>query len=151
MGQVRKKANYQYNDTSTTLLVALFGGACGFVTIESTIGDVMDAWGLQMNRLPAWQAHMGSVCVGIITFFVFLFILEFLETKSRITAWRSSSPWLPLVGSTALATFVHIPFYIVFPICASYAVWAYHRTCSVRSSPAHREQRERHDAVAKIP
>jgi hypothetical protein len=78
---------------------------------------------------------MGSACVGIVTFFVFLFILEFLETKSRITAWRSSAPWLPLVGFTALATIVHIPFCIVLLAGSSYAVWAYRRTSSVRHAP----------------
>jgi hypothetical protein len=142
MGQVRKKASYQYNDTSTTLLVALFGGACGFITIESTVGDVMDAWGFQMNRLPSWQVHVGSACVGIITFFVFLFILEFMETRSKITAWRSSAPWLPLVGFTALATIVDIPFCIVLLAGASYAVWAYRRTSSVRRAPGSRKGKE---------
>jgi hypothetical protein len=87
-----------------------------------------------INRVLVWQLNMGSVCGGIITFFVFLFILEFLETKSRITAWRSSAPWLPLVVVTALATVFHIPIYIVFLVGVSYAVWAYRRTSSVRSS-----------------
>jgi hypothetical protein len=77
---------------------------------------------------------MGSVFVGIVTFIVFLFILEFLETRSQITAWRSSAPWLPLVGLTGLATAVHIPFYIALLVGVSYAVWAYRRTCSVRHS-----------------
>jgi hypothetical protein len=135
MRQGKKKGSCEYNDTSITLLVALFGGACAFITVESICGDANDAGWQQMNRLPAWQVHMGSACVGIVTFFVFLFILEFLETKSRITAWRSSAPWLPLVGFTALATIVHIPFCIVLLAGSSYAVWAYRRTCSARRSP----------------
>lgn len=141
MGKGRKRESYEYNDTSSTLLVALFGGACGFITIESTVGDVMDGWGIQMNRVPAGQVHMGATCVGFLTFFVFLFILEFLETKSKITAWRSSAPWLPLIVPTAFATFIHIPLYIVILICAVIATWAYRRTCSVRCPPAHRERR----------
>jgi len=141
MGQRKEKTSYEFNHTPTTLLVALFGGACGFIAIESTIGDAMDAWGLQMKRVSSWQVHMGSTCVGVATFFIFLFILELMETKSKITAWRSSVPWLPLVLPTALATFVHVPFYIVIVICAGYAVWAYHRTCSVRRSPARSERR----------
>ncbi len=80
--------------------------------------------------------------MGIITFFVFLFILEFLETRSRITAWRSSAPWLPLAGFTALATIVHIPYCIVLLTGASYAVWAYRRTCSVRRTPGARNGKE---------
>jgi hypothetical protein len=134
MGQRKKQSSHDYNHSPTTLLVALFGGACAFITVESIYGDANDAGWQEMNRFPAWQVHMGSVCVGIITFFVFLFILEFMETKSKITAWRSSAPWLPLVGLTALATFVHIPFYILLLVSASYAVWAYRRTCSVRRS-----------------
>ena len=134
MAQRKKKTNNEYGHTPTTLLVALFGGACAFITVESICGDANDAGWQQMNRLPAWQVHMGSACVGIITSFVFLFILELLETRSKITAWRSSAPWLPLVGFTALATIVHIPFCIVLLASASYAVWAYRRTCSVRRS-----------------
>jgi uncharacterized protein (DUF983 family) len=134
MAQRKKNTGNEYSHTPTALLVAMFGGACAFITVESICGNANDAGWQQMNRLPAWQVHMGSVCVGIITFFVFLFILEFLETRSRITAWRSSAPWLPLVGLTALATLVHIPFYIVLLVGASYTVWAYRRTCSVRRS-----------------
>jgi hypothetical protein len=142
MAQGKKKASNEYIHTPTTLLVALFGGACGFITVESICGDANDAGWQQMNRLPAWQVHMGLVCVGIMTFFVFLFILEFLETKSRITAWRSSAPWLPLVGLTALATVIHIPICVVFLIGGSYAVWAYRRAYSVRSSPKSRERKD---------
>ena len=142
MRQGKKKGSCEYNDTSITLLVALFGGACAFITVESICGDANDAGWQQMNRLPAWQVHMGSACVGIVTFFVFLFILEFLETKSRITAWRSSAPWLPLVGFTALATIVHIPFCIVLLAGSSYAVWAYRRTSSVRRAPGSRKGEE---------
>jgi len=135
MGQRKKQSSREYNHSPTTLLVTLFGGACAFITVESICGDANDAGWQQMNRLPAWQVHMGSACAGIITFFVFLFILEFLETRSRITAWRSSAPWLPLVGFTALATIVHIPFYIVLLAGASYALYAYRRTCNARCSP----------------
>jgi hypothetical protein len=134
MGQRKKQSSHEYNHSPTTLLVALFGGACAFITVESIYGDANGAGWQEMNRLPAWQVHMGSMCVGILTFFVFLFILEFLETNSRTTAWKSCAPWLPLVGLTALATLVHLPFYILLLVGASYAVWAYRRTCSVRRS-----------------
>ena len=135
MGQRKKQSSHDYKHSPTTLLVALFGGACAFITVESIYGDANDAGWQEMNRFPAWQVHMGSMCVGIITFFVFLFILEFMEIKSRITAWRSSPPWLPLVGFTALAMIVHIPFCIVLLAGSSYAVWAYRRTSSVRRAP----------------
>jgi hypothetical protein len=135
MGQRKKNRSNEYNDTMTTLLVALFCGACAVLTVESYGGDAKDAKWLLMDRVSAWQLHMGSACVGIITFFAFLFILEFLETKSKITAWRSSAPWLPLVGLTALATAVHIPIYIIFLVGGSHAVWAYRRTSTVRRTP----------------
>jgi len=139
VGHKRKSGSNEYNDTMTTLLVALFCGACAVLTIESYGGDAKDAGWLRMERVPAWQLHIGTVCGGIITFFVFLFILEFLETNSRTTAWRSSASWLPLVGLTASATLIHIPIYVVFLGGGSYAVWAYRRTCRVRSSPRSRK------------
>jgi hypothetical protein len=135
MGQRKKQSSREYNHTPTTLLVAAFGGACAILTVESAFNDVMDVWEHQMNRLPDWQVHMGSACAGTITFFVLLYILEFLETRSRTTAWRSSAPWLPLVGLTTLATLVHIPFFIVFLLGAGFGIWAYRRTHSVRSLP----------------
>jgi hypothetical protein len=135
MGHRKKQSSHEYNHTPTTLGVAAFGGACAIMAVESTFNDVMDMWEHQMNRIPAWQFHMGSVSVGIMTFFVFLFIMEFLETRSWLTAWRSSAPWLPIVGLSSLATVVHIPIYVVFLVGGSYAVWAYRRTCSVRRSP----------------
>ena len=136
MGQGKNKRRYEYNDTAITLHVALFCGACAVLTVESFAGDAMHTGWQLIDRVPVWQLNMGSVCGGIITFFVFLFILEFLETNSRTTAWRSSAPWLPLVGLTALATLVHILFYIVLLLGASYAVWAYRRTSSVRPHQA---------------
>jgi hypothetical protein len=141
MRQIRKDASYEYNDTSRTLLVALFYGACAVLTLVIYGGGGKDAGWLLMDRVPAWQLHMGVTCVGLITFFVFLCILEFLETKSRTTAWRSSAPWLPLVGLTALATSVHVPIYVVFLVGGSYAVWAYRRTCSVRRTPGLRKRK----------
>ena len=108
MGQRKKDASNEYNDTSRTLLVALFCGVCAILTIETYSGDAKDAGWLLVDRVPAWQLHMGTACVGFVTFFIFLSVLEFLETKSRTAAWRSSAPWLPLVGLTAFATAVHI-------------------------------------------
>lgn len=128
----KNKPAYEYHDTPTTLLVALFGGACAFITVVNTIGDIVESLGHQAKKLLAWQVNMGALCVGVATFFVFLFILELLETRSKITAWRSSAPWLPLAGLTAIATVIHVPFYVVAPIGAIYGIWAYHRTNRVR-------------------
>jgi hypothetical protein len=134
MGRRKKRPSLEYNHTPTTLLIALLGGSCGFIVAETTFPDLMECLRLQMKNFPGWQIHMGSACIGLMTFFTFLFILEILETRSRITAWRSSVPWLPLVGLTLLATIVHIPYYIVAPVGTLYGVWAYRQTSSVRHS-----------------
>src|SRR5271166_3055635 len=121
----KKKPAIEYHDTPTTLGVASLGGACAFITVVNTIGDIVESFGQSADKLLAWQVNMGPLCVGIVTFFVFLFILELLETRSKIIAWRSSAPWLPLAGITAIATMIHIPFFIVALIGAIYGVWAY--------------------------
>jgi hypothetical protein len=128
----RVQSSHDYNHTPTTLLMSLFGGACAFITVESIFSDVVESLGHQTNKLPGWQVHMGSACVGIIAFLTLLFILEALETRSKKTAWRCSAPWLPLVGLTAIATVIHIPFYLVALIGSIYGVYAYRRTSSVR-------------------
>jgi uncharacterized membrane protein YdcZ (DUF606 family) len=132
MEKRRVQLSHDYNHTPTTLLMALFGGACAFITVESIFSDAMESLEHHMNKLPGWQVHMGSACVGIIAFLTLLFILEVLETRSKRTAWRCSAPWLPLVGLTAIATFIHISFYLVALIGAIYGVCAYRRTSSVR-------------------
>jgi hypothetical protein len=53
MAQRKKKTSYKYNDSPITLLVALFDGACAFITEENISGDANDAGWQQMNRLPA--------------------------------------------------------------------------------------------------
>jgi len=132
MEKRRVQSSHDYNHTPTTLLMALFGGACAFITVESTLPDTMESLEHHMNKLPGWQVHMGSASVGIIAFLTFLFILELLETRSKRTAWRCSAPWLPLFGLTAIATAVHVPFYLVALVGAIYGVFAYRRTSSER-------------------
>ena len=141
MGQRKTKRSDEYNDTSITILVALFLGACTLLAIEAVLGASEDAGWHLTGSIPKWQLHMGTTCGGTITFFVYLYILQFIETDSRPTAWRSSLPWLPLVGLTALATTVYIPFYIVFLIGGCYAVWAYRRTRNVRRLPIPRKRK----------
>ena len=134
MGRRKYSSSYEYNHTPTTLMVALLGGLCALIAVETTLPDVMDVWGSQMKKVPGWQFHMGLACNGIVTFFTFLYLLELRETKSRITAWRSSAPWLPLVGLTLSATIIHIPYFIVILAGTISAVWAYLQTSSVRRS-----------------
>jgi hypothetical protein len=47
----KKKSTYEYHDTSMTLIVASFGGACAFITVENTIDDIMEASSHHANRL----------------------------------------------------------------------------------------------------
>jgi hypothetical protein len=135
MGRRKSRSAYECNHTSTILLLALFGGSCAFIAVETTLPDVMDLWGSRMNKFPGWQFHMGSACSGIVTFLIFLFLLELHESRSRITAWRSSAPWLPLVGLTLSATIIPIPYYIVILVGTLCGVWAYRQTSSVRRLP----------------
>jgi hypothetical protein len=135
MEKRKVQPSHDYNHTPATLLMALFGGACAFITVESTLPDAMESLEHHMNKLPGWQVHMGSACFGIIAFLTFLFSLELLETRSKRTAWRCSAPWLPLFGLTAIATAVHIPFYLVALLGAIYDVFAYRWTSSVRRLP----------------
>ena len=134
MATRKKRPSHEYHHTAITLLVALFGGACAFFAVEIFLPDLLELYERQIGIFPRWQIHMGATCVDVITFFVFLFFLELLETRSRLTAWRASAPWLPLVGLTLLATIIHIPFYIVILAGTIYGVWAYRQTSSVRRS-----------------
>jgi hypothetical protein len=139
---MKRQESHEYHNTVMTLLVALFGGACTLIAVESVLGNIKDTGWQQLHKVAEWQLHTGSACIGTITFIVFLFALELLETNSRIIAWRSSVPWLPLVGFTALATFVHIPFWTILLVTCSYSAWAYNRTCSVRRSSSARRHKE---------
>lgn len=137
MGRRKKRPSYEYHHTPTTLLVALFGGACAFIAVEIFLPDLLKLFERQIGKFPGWQIHMGATCIEVATFFVFLFFLELLETRSRLTAWRASEPWLLLVALTMLATIIHIPYYIVILAGAIYGLWAYRQTSSVRCSHRH--------------
>jgi hypothetical protein len=45
-----------------------------------------------LSKAANWQAHLGAVFAGLVTFVVSLCILKILETGSREIAWRSSAP-----------------------------------------------------------
>jgi hypothetical protein len=136
MGCRMRKARERENDgpylTNLALFVGFFGGL-GIVTYgESLLGDIQSEGDLQGPSLANWQVHMGAACMGTVGFVVIFFLLELLGRQSKISAWRSSWPWLPLVGLTALATVIHIPAYAVIPMCVLDAVWAYQRIQAAR-------------------
>src|SRR5664280_3138193 len=113
MRKRKKPLDGSPESTTDTLIMALFGAMCAFISAETIGDDVRDLEGQRLNWLASWQLHMGSVCIGTAAFAAGLFLLEVFETKSRRTAWRISSPWLPLIALTLLATAVHIPSYVV--------------------------------------
>jgi hypothetical protein len=110
--------------------MCFLGGLGIMIYGESLLGDIQNAGDSHASSLADWQVHMGAACMGAAAFVVIFFLLELLGRHSKVSAWRSSWPWLPLVGITALATVIHIPAYAVILICVLDAAWAYYRTRS---------------------
>jgi hypothetical protein len=77
---------------------------------------------------------MGAACMGTAAFVVIFFLLELLGYKSKVSAWRATWPWLPLVGLTALATVIHFPAYVVILMCALDVGWAFYKTRVARGA-----------------
>lgn len=116
--------------------VIAFGIGClasaGIAYVLETTYDYMIDTGEKLTGLPGWRAHMGTACLGLSVFTLTFYLLEVLGRKSRTDAWRTSSPWLPLVGLTAAATVVHMPAYLVLVVSLVYGVWAFRRMRSIR-------------------
>jgi hypothetical protein len=125
MKRRREEQNGGMDLTTFALLVAIFGGL-GIVTYgESLLGDIQNAGDPHGPNLANWQVHMGAACMGSAAFVTILFLLELLNRQSKINAWRSSWPWLPLVVFTGFAAVIHIPACAVTVICTVDSVWAY--------------------------
>jgi UDP-N-acetylglucosamine:LPS N-acetylglucosamine transferase len=60
MGKHKKQLRHEFNHTPTTVLMAVFGGACGFITVESFFQDIMELLSNRTNLVHAWQVHMGQ-------------------------------------------------------------------------------------------
>jgi hypothetical protein len=132
VGKRREQSQDDLSPTSIALLAAFLGGVGVLFYGESLLHDLQDSGGQHAQVLADWQVHMGAACMGAAAFVVILYLLELLGRQSKLIAWRSSWPWLPLVGFTAIATVIHIPAYAVISACVIYSVWAYRRTHSVR-------------------
>lgn len=128
----KKQPEYAIDPTPTALAVGIFGGAAALYATEVIYSDMRDSGAPDIPGLPNWRAHMGAVCVGSIAFVVTFFLMESLGRKSKVIAWRSSVPWLPLIALTAVATAIHIPIYVVIVSGTLYSVWAYRRTRAIR-------------------
>jgi hypothetical protein len=132
MKRARDRQDDGLDLTTFALLVGFLGGL-GIVTYgESLLGDIRGAGDSHAPSLTNWQVHMGAACMGTAAFVVIFFLLELLGRQSKMSAWRSSWPWLPLVALTALATVIHIPAYAVILMCVLDAIWAYQRTRAAR-------------------
>jgi hypothetical protein len=86
MAKRRKKPEYAVDTTLMAFFVACFGGACGLYSGE-ILYDAFHAPGAtEVPGLPSWRAHMGSVCLGVVSFVVSLYFLEELGRRSKILA-----------------------------------------------------------------
>jgi hypothetical protein len=114
--------------TSLALIIGSLGGLGIFMYGENLLGD-LQGWGAPHgSSLANWQVDMGATCMGAVAFVTVFFLMEVLSRRSKIDAWRTSWPWLPLVGITASATIIHIPTYAVIVVCAIESGWAYFKT-----------------------
>jgi hypothetical protein len=102
--------------------------------LRGTGFEIQEAKDPHAQVLTEWRVHMGAACMGAAGLVVILYLLELLGRQSKIIAWRSNWPWLPLVGFTAMATVIHIPAYAAVSACEIYSVWAFRGTYSLRRS-----------------
>ena len=132
MGLLVKKKQKQEDDgtraTSLALIIAFLGGLGIYMYGENLFGDIQSGGDPHGSSLGNWQVHMGAICLGTAAFVTILFLMELPSRQSRTDAWRTSWPWLPLVGVTATATVIHIPTYAVIVVCAIECTWAGLRT-----------------------
>lgn len=131
MGRRREVIVHDKNQTSIALFVACIGGGGISFFVDSTLDALLSTGDQHSQGLTNWRVHMSSTCLGTIAFFIILFCLELVGRRSKMMAWRSSWPWLPLIGLTALASLIHIPAYAVILIGAIFCVWAYRQARGV--------------------
>ena len=127
MKKRQEQPNREVEQTFFALLIAFLGGGALSFYCGSAFFDLQSIGDPNTRKLPGWQVNMGSIFIGAMAFVSILFCLEILRKRSKIAGWRSSWPWLPLVGLTALATFVHIPAYFVIPVGVIHSAWACRR------------------------
>jgi hypothetical protein len=81
MGKRRKQYQEELNVTSVAQFIASLGGLVVLYYAESTMNDVQNSGQQDTQRLPNWQVHMGSICLGAVAFVVSLFLLELLGRR----------------------------------------------------------------------
>lgn len=127
----RRRKSDTTSGSSTLQVAGVIGGLGGLSGGEVLYIALKGPGGYQVPGLPSWRAHSACICLGLVSFVVTFFCLVELETKSRILAWRSSAPWIPLILVTAFSTVIHIPALFLLPACAIYFIWAYRHVISV--------------------
>lgn len=132
MPKRKKRSEVESNSTPMALALAAMAGASVIYIGEILYSSLREMGAQVFVRLPSWRAHMGSACGGVLAFVVSFFLLESLGRQSREMAWRTSTPWLPLIALTALATAIHIPIFVVVVAALIYCVYAYRRTVAMR-------------------
>jgi hypothetical protein len=128
---VKRKQKQEDDGTNATflaLIIAFLGGLGIFMYGENLLGDLQGGGAPHGSSLANWQVDMGATCMGAVAFVTVFFLMEALSRRSRIMAWRTSWPWLPLVGITAAATVIHTPTYAVIGLCAIECIWAFIKT-----------------------
>ena len=130
MGRRREVQLHGRKQASIALILAAIGGSGISFFADSTLDAFLGMRDQHARRLTDWQVYMGSTCLGAVAFFIFLFCLELMERRSKIMAWHSSWPWLPLIALTGLATLIHFPAYAVISMGAIICRWAYRQTCN---------------------
>lgn len=118
--------------TPVALSVAMLIGAGAFYCAQVTYGALEESAATGVPPFPAWRIHMGSACVGMLSFMLCLFLLESLGKGSRRIALRSVTPWAPLALLTGAATVIHIPALVVVIMTLVYSPWACFKTCAIR-------------------
>jgi hypothetical protein len=132
---MKKARETQVDDLDVTtgaLVIGFLGGLGILIFGESLLGDIQGEGESHARSLASWQIHMGAACMGTAAFIVILFLLELLGCKSKVSAWRATWPWLPLVGLTALATVIHFPAYVVILMCGLDVGLAYYKARATR-------------------
>ena len=131
MNRPRKQTSMPAS-TPVALLVSLLIAAGTFYCAEVTYGKIEESAAPGVPPFPAWRVHMGSACIGMLSFMLCLFLLESLGRGSRRIALRSVTPWAPLALLTGAATVIHIPPLFVLIMTLVYSPWACLKTCAIR-------------------
>jgi hypothetical protein len=129
----KKRERQTYSPDQTLVAFGIGWVACaGISYVAEIVYDDVVANGGKLPSIPDWRIHMATASLGITVFALTFYSLEALARGSKLTAWRSTAPWLPLVALTAAASFVHMPAYAMILACLLYSFCAFRWMRSVK-------------------